>query len=78
VFFSDRGFTGLPQTDAMRGLHLGVCILDASAFPPPATPSTASPWMASSSSLCFKAICVIWSSPEDLLALVALRNNLAG
>jgi hypothetical protein len=38
------------STDAMRGLRLGVRVYDASAFPPPATPSTPSPWTPSSCS----------------------------
>jgi hypothetical protein len=55
----------LASTDAMRGLRLGVCVYDASAFPPPATPSTPSPWTPSLVPLGFQAFCVIWSSLED-------------
>jgi hypothetical protein len=48
VCSSDRGFTSPPSTDALRGIRLGASIHDASAFPPPATPSTPSPWTTSS------------------------------
>jgi hypothetical protein len=66
---SNCGFTGPPLTDAARGLHLGARVLDASAFPPPGAPSTASPWASPSSDLCFKAFYVIWSSSEDLYVI---------
>jgi hypothetical protein len=66
VCSSDRGFSGPPQTDALRGLHLGARIHGASVFPPPAAPSTSSPWTPSLSAFCFKRSCAFCPPPEDL------------